>query len=184
MATDHYLAPSPLEAAYHSGNEDRLVEELRKAPGDKSRRQRRTLILFKILKETKSPRVRNAAALALADMKMKNAKPQLVEILCRKDTKGNRGTLLYALEELNVDVPLSLLIEILLNDAYEAREEVLDLIEKERIEYDIDVNTAIRKLRRALRSADEERSHAIENALEMLKVDRVKQPRKFEVPLK
>src|SRR5437764_722620 len=111
MATDHYLAPSPLEAAaYHSGNEDRLVEELRKAPGDKSRRQRRTLILFKILKETKSPRVRNAAALALADMKMKNAKPQLVEILWRKDTKGNRGTLLYALEELNVDVPLSLLI--------------------------------------------------------------------------
>src|SRR5437899_2296939 len=88
----------PLEAAFLSGNEDQLVEELRKVPSQKTRRRTGASKVVRILEQTSSPRVRNAAALALADLRMTSAKDKLIEVLRRAETKGHRGTILYALD--------------------------------------------------------------------------------------
>src|SRR5271165_1062082 len=107
MPTFSYVAPSPLEAAFLNGNEDRIIDELQKVSSLRTRRKARASIVTRILENTESPRVRNAAALALADMRMTNAKEKLIDVLRRPETRGARGTILYALEELDVNVPLS-----------------------------------------------------------------------------
>lgn len=95
MPATHSAAAAALEAAFNSGNENLLVEELRKIGSQKSRREARIAAVTRILKQTGSPRVRNAAALALADMRARDAADKLIDVLKRDDTKGYRGTLLY-----------------------------------------------------------------------------------------
>ena len=71
-----------LEAAERSGDEVRLAEELRKAKPDVAP------TVIGILERARSPRVRNAAALALADMHVANARGSLIGALRRVDTRG------------------------------------------------------------------------------------------------
>jgi HEAT repeat protein len=52
---------------------------------------------LQILEKTKYSRVRNAAALALADLRANDAKDNLIDLLTQPDTRGSRGSLLYAL---------------------------------------------------------------------------------------
>jgi hypothetical protein len=104
-----------LEAAERSGDEVRLAEELRKAKPDVAP------TVIGILERARSPRVRNAAALALADTHAANARGSLIGALRRAETRGHRGTILYALDELGANLPLSLLAGIIAGDAYEAR---------------------------------------------------------------
>jgi hypothetical protein len=96
-----------LEAAERSGDEVRLAEELRKAKPDVAP------TVIGILERAHSPRVRNAAALALADMHAANATGSLIGALRRAETRGHRGTILYALDELGANLPLSLLAGII-----------------------------------------------------------------------
>src|SRR5262249_39942848 len=84
--------------------------------------------VIRILRKTRSPRVRNAAAIALADMHPPNAADVLIEVLSKPETKNSRGTLLYALEEVRGTAPLNLLADIILFDTYEARQEALRFI--------------------------------------------------------
>jgi hypothetical protein len=148
-----------LEAAERSGDEARLAEELRKAKPDE------TPTVIGILERARSPRVRNAAALALADMRATDARGSLIDTLRRAETRGHRGTILYALDELGANLPLSLLADIIAGDSYEAREEALGFLASGRVDHDADPRQVERTLRLALKEADEERSHAIGEAL-------------------
>jgi hypothetical protein len=157
----------PLEAAFRSGDEDRLVEELRKVPSRKRSQHIRRLVV-QILETTNLPRVRNAAALALADMRITSVKDKLIDVLRKPETKGYRGTILYALDELGVKLPLSLLVDLIVQDSYEAREEALDFLASRKIDYDVDLHQLKEKLKTSLQYADEERSHAVNTALAYL----------------
>ena len=162
-----------LEAAERSGDEVRLAEELRKAKPDVAP------TVIGILERARSPRVRNAAALALADMRAANARDSLTDALRRAETRGHRGTILYALDELGAKLPLSLLADIIVEDPYEAREEALGFLASGRVDRDANPRQVKRTLRAALRGADEERSHAIGEALGYLSTTRTMDKRPY-----
>jgi HEAT repeat protein len=127
--------------------------------------------LKSVLSDTKSPRVRNAAALALADLHIPSTRTIILEVLKRPDTKGARGTLLYALDEMQAKVPLLVLIGLILEDDYEAREEALGLLLKNRAEFSgNELYEALRQLEMALLNIgdDSERKDAVKAAREHL----------------
>ncbi|HEY3908919.1 MAG TPA: HEAT repeat domain-containing protein [Stellaceae bacterium] len=158
-----------LDSAFPIGDEGLLIEEIRNLKDRRSPRQARVAKAVQILEQTGSSRVRNAAALALADLRAENAKEALINLLMRPDTKESRGTLLYALGELAADVPLTILAEIIAEESYEEREEALALIRRDRIECSAAEFAKARvRLEAALGSADPERSQAVHRALEYL----------------
>jgi HEAT repeat protein len=162
-------ASDPLEVAWNSGNEDVLVQELRAVKSRRTRRGQRERTVMEILDRTGSTRVRNAAALALADMRAAGAAPALVDLLGRDDARESGGTLLYALEQIGAMVPLDRLTDILVHGGYEAREEALGLMTEAVAKYGGDERrTAQRKLQGALGGADEEHFAAIRKALKYL----------------
>jgi HEAT repeats len=168
MTILHYAAPSQLEAAFLSGNEDRIVEELRKITNSRTRRHRRSSIVIKILEQTESPRVRNAAALALADMHTTSAGKKLINILRKPETKGYRGTILYALDELGTQLPISLLADLIMNESYEAQQEALAFIVSGKIEYDQDIDDIKRKLSSARKHLTGEQACTLSEAIKYL----------------
>jgi hypothetical protein len=85
--------------------------------------------LIRTLRETDEASVRNAAAIAMADHEVHGGAGSLIEQIASPKTLGRRGTLLYALEEMGVHVPLDLLLQIVMEDGYEGREQALDLID-------------------------------------------------------
>jgi hypothetical protein len=162
-------ASSP-ETALLDGDEGRLIEELRTLKSRRSPQQARAARAIQILEQTGSSRVRNAAALALADLQADSANDALIDLLKRPDTKGSRGTLLYALQELAAHLPLLLLADIIADESYEAREEALYFLAKGLIEGSAEeFARAQARLEAALPSADVERSEAIRRALEYVR---------------
>jgi hypothetical protein len=168
MSIAHSTAAGALEAAFDSRDENLLVEELRKVSDQRSRREPRISLVARILEQTGSPRVRNAAALALADMRARNAIDKLIAVLRRDDIKGPRGTLLYALEQLNAALPIGLLIDIIMEYSCESREEALSFITNGKFDYDENPSRLRSKLISTLISTDKERFHAINSAPEYL----------------
>jgi HEAT repeat protein len=84
-----------------------------------------------------SPHIRNAAAIALADLGSTEAATYLTKLLAREDTQGARGTLLYALEELGGSIDLPLLVKILADDeSTEVWSECIRAIEGGRVTFD------------------------------------------------
>jgi HEAT repeat protein len=167
----HHADGDTIETALFAGDESRLIEELRNLKSQRTPRQARAAKAMQIFEKTNSSRVRNAAALALTDLRAPGAKEALIGLLMRPETKGSRGTLLYALGELRADVPLPALLEIVLDESYEAREEALDLIRRGRIECSAGEFAGARvRLQAALASADSDLSQAIYRALEYLRV--------------
>jgi HEAT repeat protein len=155
-----------------AGDENSIVAELLALKSQRTPRAARVAKALKIIEKTASPRVRNAAALALADLRAADAKGALVDLLARPETIGSRGTLLYALEQLGGDVPLPILAEIIAHESYEAREEALALIGRDRIKYSADEFARSKtKLETAAISADAERLSAIRRALKYLTIN-------------
>src|SRR5215510_3845892 len=107
-SADTNAFPAELSGAGETG----LIEELRSLKSQRSSRSSRIAKAMKIFQQTNSARVRNAAALALGDLRAYGAKDALINSLMRPDTKGSRGTLLYALEQLGADVSLLVLTDI------------------------------------------------------------------------
>ena len=114
--------------------DDAAIEELDRLVRHGADDAERQMIL-RLAETTSSPRVRNTAAIAMADLGIDGAAQLLVRLLARDDTKGHRGTLLYALEELGEEIPLPVLVSVLLDGNYESREEALDLLGKEQITF-------------------------------------------------
>ena len=154
-----------------AGDEDRVVAELRSLKSQKSLRPPRIAKAVGLLAQTKSTRVRNAAALALADLRAHGAEAELVQVLARPDTKGARGTLLYALARLGARVPPPILAQIVAEDSYEAREEALSLLARSREDFTREESArAEAVLDAAVATADTERLPAIKRARDVLKI--------------
>src|SRR5712691_8592419 len=117
-----------------AGDEMSTIEMLerlaREGAGDHERRR-----IIEIAEATASPRIRNAAALAMADLRVQGADQTLIRLLERGETKNSRGTLLYALEEMGAKVPLPLIVRILIEENYEGREQALDLLGKKQVTF-------------------------------------------------
>lgn len=157
--------PSPAVA-----EEGRAIAELRSLKSQRSSRAARIAQALDMLEATKSSRVRNAAALALADMRAGDTKDKLIDLLTRAETRGARGTLLYALGQLGAVVSLQILVEIIIDEPYEAREEALEFVRADRIEGSPEqFSWAEAKLEAATSSGDPERLQAVKRALGYLR---------------
>jgi HEAT repeat protein len=128
-------------------------------------------IVKDLLWTTDAPALRNAAAVALADMHSEAAPAMLIKLLGDPSTKGARGTLLYALEELDVPVGLDLIVDLLIHDDREVQVEGLRAIEDGRI---ASVNSAaIRRAAARLRKSiahqsDDDRMSVLRKAVHHL----------------
>ena len=80
------------------------------------------------IENAKSHRIRNYAASALADLGAHNASNVMINLLGQPDKNGSRGALLLAVGRLKARVPLSILVDIIVDGAVEGKEEALDLI--------------------------------------------------------
>jgi DNA-binding protein HU-beta len=158
---------SALDLAFRSGDEDRLVEELRKVKSETSPHRERAEKVVGILKQTDSAHVRNAAALALADMNASQEASVLVQLLRDPKTRQSRGTLLYALQEMGKKVPLQILIGVILDSSYEAQQEALNLLVGGDYKQ-TELNEVKRKLRSSLDALNKEQAELIEEALKAL----------------
>jgi hypothetical protein len=161
MASAEGMAQIDLDAATRSGDDDRIVGVL-----DTIGRGGASLAELSrirgLAKKTRSPVVRNAAAIALADLNLDGADELLIELIKRKETRGANGTLLYVLREMNAYVPLPLLIDILTEDrTYEALEGALDLIANNAKKYRQEEKAeAVSRLIPLLSSTDAHTSHS------------------------
>lgn len=128
MASIERMAEIDLDAAIRSDDDNGIVGVL-----DTIGRNGATLteldLIRELAKKTRSPVVRNAAAIALADLNADGVDELLIDLVKRRETRGANGSLLYALREMNAYVPLPVLIDIFAEDhTYEALEGALDLI--------------------------------------------------------
>jgi hypothetical protein len=150
-----------LDAAIRSGDQDRIVGAL-DAIGRTDASPAECSRVIELTKETRSPLVRNAAAIALVDLNIDGADELLIELIQRKETRGANGTLLYALREMNAYVPLSLLIDLITEDrTYEALEGILDVIANNAERYKEEEKAeAVSRLKPLLTSTDAHTSHS------------------------
>ncbi|MMZ55167.1 hypothetical protein D1872_170110 [compost metagenome] len=86
-----------------------------------------TPILLRYLVTTDSVLLRNVIAITLADLGDSEAVLPLIDLLKNPKTKGNRGTLLYALEFFDVSTYIVMLVD-LLDDTFEASRQSYQLI--------------------------------------------------------
>ncbi|AZH28602.1 MULTISPECIES: HEAT repeat domain-containing protein [Paenibacillus] len=86
-----------------------------------------TPILLSYLATTDSALLRNVIAITLADLGDSEAVLPLIDLLRSPKTKGNRGTLLYALEFFDVSTHVVVLVD-LLDDTFEASRQSYQLI--------------------------------------------------------
>lgn len=85
--------------------------------------------LIKHFKDTNSHVIRNAIAIALADIGSDLAIEPIVCMLKDPKTVGARGTLLYALESFNCSLHFDNIIDLLFEDNYEVSRQTLLLLE-------------------------------------------------------
>lgn len=149
-----------------TGDESVILAALKAAK--KSSRQKYLSQILLILTNTESSRVRNAAAIALADLHSEKIKDALINLLMRADTKNSRGTLLYVLDEIGASLPIDIATELISTSRYEAREEALGFLKSRRIDWNPEqLQRSMRKLKRMALSKNIERSGAAQRALEL-----------------
>ena len=88
--------------------------------------------LLSLLRGTQDPGIRNAAAVALADIRFKRAPAAIESLVLDPSTKGHRATLLYALEETGAPVSLRFIVDVLLgniSDNLQACEECFGILD-------------------------------------------------------
>lgn len=123
-----------------------------------------------LLLVSRSPKVRNAAALALADMACPCAEATINAVLAREDVALTAGTLLYALDELKARVTLPSVLNIVRSGSYEARAELMILLDKGRLlpPDELDISRADAELSVLAAGGDEETREAAGLARELL----------------
>ena len=87
-----------------------------------------------ILRSTRSRRVRNTAAMALADSGLAEMSAPIVAALRDERVAGEAGTLLFALGELGGTLPLDVAARLIAKGSFEARAETLTFFELGRVE--------------------------------------------------
>lgn len=171
---------SDLSAAIASGNDDVVVAMLRGATDRGVPRRPTAHAVRMLLMDTASNRVRNAAAVALADLRADGAAEDIVKLLRAPETARVAGTLLFALDELGGTLPLDALLTIVEHGSYEARAEALRFIAEDRLTPDDDATllAATDSLHALASASDAETSRAAMDALERLRpyLDRIQAP--------
>lgn len=114
--------------------------------------------LLELLRTADSPLIRNAAALALSDLKEPKAFAVLVELLRDERTRKSRGTLLYALGAYDCSSILPLLVDLVIGGNFEVSRQAWELIQGIETGLDDKEWTACTvRLRAALASASADR---------------------------
>ncbi|GAA4604761.1 HEAT repeat protein [Actinoplanes octamycinicus] len=111
--------------------------------------------LLDVLTTTEDPAVRVAAALALSDMRVPEARDVIAGLLTQERTRGRRGTLVYALEPYDCGPLLPLLVDLIVEDNYEVAREAARLIDH--TDADLDRQTwdrLVARLEAALEATD------------------------------
>src|ERR1700733_3012107 len=100
-----------LKQSLLTGDEGVILAALKTAKKSARRKYLNEILL--ILSNTHSARVRNVAAIAVADFRSENIKEALLDLLLRNDTRKSRGTLLYVLDEIGASIPIDILTRII-----------------------------------------------------------------------
>jgi HEAT repeat protein len=146
-------------------DEEKMVKQLRAMA--RARRASPDIDLVGLARETKSPRIRNETALTLAALGTTSGARVIAELLSRDDTRGARGTLLYALNEMKEGAPLEVLVEIIVTDGYESQEEALLLLRKSTFDETARL-AAVAKLKPFKQSKDKHMSLLAAEAIDIL----------------
>ena len=137
MVTNFLILPSDdrrvVREAWLSGDEDALVSVLGGLKDCPPSRQAESDVV-EVLRTTASRRVRNAAALTLADLGASGMTSHIVDVLRDPKIPGEAGTLLFVLHELGAFLPLDVIPWLIAEGSYEARAETLMFVEEGRVE--------------------------------------------------
>jgi hypothetical protein len=156
---------SQTKSLLSTADEHKIVEQLKAVA--RGKRLPASIDPAKLVQETRSHRIRDAAALALLDLGYPGTAELLIPLIATSETTGHNGTLLYVLNELKAIVPLGKLIGILVSGKYEAREEALMLLERAQSD-DAELSRALIELDRLRQSEDEELSAVAAAAIDRL----------------
>ena len=120
-----------------------------------------------ILDRTRSNRLRNAAALALADRHATGLAEHLTALLASPKMAKASGTLLFALDQIDGMLPAPAFLNLIENGSYEARAEALAFLADERVigSNSDDGEDLVTKLSAVARSDDADAAEAAEEAL-------------------
>lgn len=119
--------------ALDPGNEDGTVSALRHAADDPGGPWQPAMI-GTLLGKTTSNRVRNAAAVALADLNAPEGATLIAAQVARPEVAAASGTLLYALDRLGAALPLDAFLTVIEHGSFEARAEALELLHADRVD--------------------------------------------------
>ena len=115
-----------------SGAPTQIVDALREIGPDNASAELEEHLLS-LLRGTQDPGIRNAAAIALADMRSNRVPEAIERLVLDPSTKGHRATLLYALEETGAPVSLRFVVDVLLGnigDNLHACEECFSILDQ------------------------------------------------------
>jgi hypothetical protein len=153
------------------------LEQLKTLPEIERLVQKKTLTpnetewLVETLRRTHDAVIRNRAAIAMADLRVPGTERLLIDLISRPELKGYTGPLLYALGESGGKLPLSLAVSLLLNGAWETREQTLSLLEDHSVAGDFpkELREAMGKLQPLVQSPDEETAYVAQAAISALR---------------
>ena len=151
-------------------NEAEIVDRLRTLRDAQGTAAQKRRFALRHVNQATLAGIRNSAALALSDLGARDAVAAIAEVIERPGIAGSAGTLLYAIEELGGTIPLRLLLHVLSNGSYEARQQALDLLSADQV-LDDSVTTWMQArvvLTELQTRGDHERSAAATEALAML----------------
>jgi hypothetical protein len=80
--------------------------------------------------EANEPKTRNRIAIAMQDLGDRKALVPLIDAIRNPNTKGARGTLIYAMSEFNPIEYIFDLVKLVIEDSYESSGNALDIVEE------------------------------------------------------
>lgn len=133
--------------------------------------------LIHLLNTTENPRIRNATAIGLRDLGDSNAVPFLINHIKNPENTTNRGTLIYALETLEIHAFILDLVHIICDGNYEVSSMILRVIESSKNSIDSHIkDEAVNILRGCRMRSNQEkwRENIISLAIRTLKRSTIK----------
>jgi len=129
--------------------------------------------LIATLRATEHYRLRNAAAIALADLGSKEGKDEIVSLLKDKITLDHRGSLLYALESYDCSDVIDLMVELACDENFEVSRQALVIMKSIRGPIEATkLDDCLRKIDSALADASGDEKLFLSEAGEILRKQR------------
>lgn len=113
--------------------EDAITDVLKRIDDVEAPHAERVEFVKLCLRDASSDMVRNQATLALVELVSKDAASDIIRVLRDRDISGSSGTLLFALNEIEADVPLDILARTVVGGSYEAQNEAMFALEQGRV---------------------------------------------------